>query len=1137
MFENVNEKSTFQRTVAPLTGRISLLLKEECECYGMTEVMYKSLMNFSKISRKKFNSLISAGNFYFEGRNSYNTKQLVITVSDGANRVGSHIPEEFLPKINDEEEEEVGEKRKLMRGERGPGKKQYIGSKAVNQISKTITDKLVSTLDELLTNYPIIKRNQIIESSIKNLRKVYNINEENERSNSELNDKIVIALKQYLLGLKLFGGKYSQVEATIESLLSAVSVDECSNVEIGELLQISRRRIAAAKQKRKMFDDIVEKEKKKKERSIEIIDSDGSVTDDNSVVDEYSADFGDYNSDASKSDNENENNVRCEISDRQTPEAKDTEKENVFLFALSPRERLLRRDKLKLGVVRDYCHEVCRLDTFASAKVFVHDYDGNHSYHQVHQKTHALQEYYNMFSISPEYYAWQNENKRLKKKKRKSDPDEYIIPTIKLRSFTNAFCPCCINQKQRDCANHIQVNLTNALKALGVLRRCQAVSRTMRTCGCTGHNNQSYLQCHTSLNSFIDAMLCPKQEYPTLSAQINPSASMEHQEEMNIRAKAVKIKSGEEKLNRNIKREGAARQTKSIPLLNWGPVFSCHLKECAYQKCAQCGIKNFFKTENLCNAERNVDCVVTVRKYENVPGRSRGMQMEIVEVKMNGDELLEHLIHCATLAIPHEWNIKWNAHARTICVNTSKADVLTLMTDFSAVLDHDVQDRLNTAIPCRSNQCIFLATHSPRIVELQNEVQKRVQENDVWHFWSAQGGALDTNAHYHSVCTRHILDEYSFLNLRRVNIFTDGCGEQYKSRRAAYFVGALAEERNMVVTHNYAPTASFKTMVDGQGNVTKAFYRKLERSEEEGTRCPTTYDLFKLFTSKYPLTPDFVDDVNRNPMTVTRRHHRFLVDKSNATPEMMMRAETQKDVIITDIITERWDAPPLNGIKSVFSLIAAAVDGKVRLFSRPHTCFCSNCMRGEFTECLHAAISGNLKEEKLQKLPFKETVARKNCLSEVLQRVNFFKGVIHADGDENIIIAIPCMRTDSNDDPFVLGLMTKKIKETKEDLEVEHLIDGNVQKTTIKKGTWCITFKYLYCKNALENEYYIPVKSKEIKISVLDVYYPADQSDVTRNNYLTCLVQRSVLDSQVSVVYILDSDKLDELRSSMMTEM
>ena len=135
----------------------------------------------------------------------------------------------------------------------------------------------------------------------------------------------------------------------------------------------------------------------------------------------------------------------------------------------------------------------------------------------------------------------------------------------------------------------------------------------------------------------------------------------------------------------------------------------------------------------MCDIERNKDVEVTVRKYENVLSRSRGMQLEIVEVKMNGDEIVEHLIHCAKLAIPHEWNVKWNAHARAVCVNTSSSDVLTLMTDFSAVLDHDVQDRLNTAVPCRSNQCIFLATHSPRYNQLKNGIMKRIQENDVWH--------------------------------------------------------------------------------------------------------------------------------------------------------------------------------------------------------------------------------------------------------------------------------------------------------------------------------------------------------------------------------------------------------------------
>ena len=164
---------------------------------------------------------------------------------------------------------------------------------------------------------------------------------------------------------------------------------------------------------------------------------------------------------------------------------------------------------------------------------------------------------------------------------------------------------------------------------------------------------------------------------------------------------------------------------------------------------------------------------------------------------------------------------------------------------------------------------------------------------------------IEANSYYHSVSTRHIVDEYSHLNLNRINIFTDGCAVQYKSRRNAYFVAALAKDYNVVVTHNYAPTASFKTMEDGQGNITKAFYRKLERSEEEGTRCPTSYDLFKLFTSKYKMAPEAVDDMQRNLMTITSRHHRFVVGKTDATPEMIERSKTEKDVIITDYIGER----------------------------------------------------------------------------------------------------------------------------------------------------------------------------------------------------------------------------------------
>ena len=315
----------------------------------------------------------------------------------------------------------------------------------------------------------------------------------------------------------------------------------------------------------------------------------------------------------------------------------------------------------------------------------------------------------------------------------------------------------------------------------------------------------------------------------------------------------------------------------------------------------------------MCNSERNIHFQVNVRKYENIPGRSRGMQLEIVEVSMNGKELIQHLIECANAAIPHEWNIRWNTHARQICINTYKEGTLNIMTDFSAVLDHDVQDRLNTAVPCHSNQYVVLASYSPSIITV-GKVTNRVQMNDVWHCWSAQGGVLEANSYYHSIVMRHLVEHYTHLDINQLNIFTDGCAEQYKSRRNAYFISELAMEYNITVTHNYAPTASFKTMVDGQGDLVKSTYRTLERNEVEGTRCPTTYDLFNLFTSKYPLEPAPLVDSTRRLMTITGRHHRFLIDTVNATQAMRDRAMAAGDIIITDYMNERWDAPVLIGI-------------------------------------------------------------------------------------------------------------------------------------------------------------------------------------------------------------------------------
>ena len=1139
----------FRNTVSIITQKISLHLRQECEEFGMNLKLYESLMAYNKANRVKFKNLLDLGRFSFEGRSEYNSILLVVTVGNGEDVLSSHIPKEWLHKMDEEVKEEmigennqeiVGSKRKAK--VRGPGSKDFKSAKTAAVLSKPLLDKILKIISAEVGEYQVNNRNEIIEHLIQSIRKQQNINDRMKDDCAKFNSKIVYSLREFFVGLKDVGRQFKQVEATVDILLTAVSVMSLSDSEIASGLGVTRTKVAAARKKRERFNDIVNEKSTDDNEHQSDSASEKGISSDYSAVDNYRAFYNSSDELDGMNTEDSEGESETDATDHQANNSvnnrnKKVVPKNLFLSVLSPRERKTRKDKLDLNVVRDFCHDICRLDTFASAKIFVHNYDGTRSYHQVHIKSQSLIEYYKIFQNSNGYHSWQNENTRTTKS---TDNQNRNIkkPTIKFRSFTNAFCPCCLDQKQRDCANHVQINLINALKSLGNLRRFHTVSVGIKNCQCEGHKNINYLQCPTSVSKFMEAVLCPKIQYASLSAESNISDSIEKQQKTNIQVLAhrdeCKGNGIIKQKNRNLKREGAARQAKGIPLLNWGPLFSCQSKKCAYQKCEECGIKKFFNSTNMCDVERNVDIEVIVRKYENVQGRSRGMQLEIIEVKMNGDELLDHIIQCASLALPHEWNVKWNAHARTICVNKSSNEVLNLMTDFSAVLDHDVQDKLNTAIPCRSNQCIFLATHSPKIISLENKCLKRVQENDVWHFWSAQGGVLEANIYYHSVCTRHIINKLSHLDLKRTNIFTDGCAEQYKSRRNGRFLTSLAEDTGMTVTHNYAPTASFKTMVDGQGNVTKAFYRKLERSEEEGTRCQTTYQLFLLFAMKHSLSPEVTEDSKKNPMTITNRYHRYLVDIRDATPEMRQRAELEKDVIITDYIGERWDSPPIKGIKSLFSLIAKEKDGNVYLHSREHTCFCQHCMEEKFSECLHADVSGPLKLELSTRLPFKEPSIKRNVEGSEVERINFFKGALPLSGPTQILIAIRRERLDTNDEPFLLGVMTKKIKESIKEHEYEYTISGLKNKIKIAKGVNCVTYKLLHCRDLIENINYIPLKAKEIKIPLSDIYFPGEESNINRNNYLTCITHIVVDENnQNDITYIIDSSSIDKLRNAM----
>ena len=71
-------------------------------------------MSYSKSNRLEFKSLISMGNFYFEGRIDYKTRLLVLTVGNGGDVISSHVPKQFT-----ERKEECNEEEKSVQGSPG----------------------------------------------------------------------------------------------------------------------------------------------------------------------------------------------------------------------------------------------------------------------------------------------------------------------------------------------------------------------------------------------------------------------------------------------------------------------------------------------------------------------------------------------------------------------------------------------------------------------------------------------------------------------------------------------------------------------------------------------------------------------------------------------------------------------------------------------------------------------------------------------------------------------------------------------------------------------------------------------------------------------------------------------------------
>ena len=141
----------FTKSIAAATGKVNIFLERECEDFGMSKQLYNSLMTYNKANRVKFKTMMESGCFYFEGKNDYCTKLIVISVGNGGDIKSSHVPEQYLQSIS--AIMRVNNKRKFT--VRGPGSKDFKTLITASVLSKPLTEIIIRTIEQTLTEYSI----------------------------------------------------------------------------------------------------------------------------------------------------------------------------------------------------------------------------------------------------------------------------------------------------------------------------------------------------------------------------------------------------------------------------------------------------------------------------------------------------------------------------------------------------------------------------------------------------------------------------------------------------------------------------------------------------------------------------------------------------------------------------------------------------------------------------------------------------------------------------------------------------------------------------------------------------------------------------------------------------------------------
>lgn len=372
-------------------------------------------------------------------------------------------------------------------------------------------------LEDPNNKWGVERTEMFLDHIFKRVKKLLGISISSSNENSE-KDMIDSAVT-YMSSLKKIGTNFTGNEyVRIHILESLIPPTVKSSRSLALRLGVNRNTISDIIKKRHEFNEIC----RSKDQSTHVSET---VEDDDSSLDEmaniFSADrtadelgllhlFADFNFDIE------DDFFYVEDTPEVAPieNTKSSKGVNLFHDHLKPKKRKRRKDCPKyLDVVRSYGHSVFRPDTFAKNKKMVLNEDGDYEFHMMHVQNRSIKDTHASFLLSMVYHDWQYLNRW---SKLCSDGQlREVLPSICLRLFYYAICPCCKEPSQRDCADSMVVGFSHALIGMGKIRMSEHNNKKnlIRECSCPYHSRESVKELWRNTDDFMAAMLCPPIEF------------------------------------------------------------------------------------------------------------------------------------------------------------------------------------------------------------------------------------------------------------------------------------------------------------------------------------------------------------------------------------------------------------------------------------------------------------------------------------------------------------------------------------------------------------------------------------------------------------------------------------------------